>query len=108
MSDRYILGPDGEPVRCPDLLEWCRWYESADQRVACDEAAGVRVSTVFLGLDHGLARRLCANVPAPPILWETMVFGGEHNGRVERYSSRADALAGHRELCREVGVPTRE
>lgn len=51
----------------------------------------MRVSTVFLGLDHsfGLAGdRL-------PLLWETMIFGGKHDGYVDRYSSRGAALKGH-------------
>ena len=30
-----------------------------------------------------------------PILWETMIFGGEHDQYQERYTNRHAALAGH-------------
>jgi hypothetical protein len=63
---RYILNAAGDPAPCEDLLEWARWYEERDnRRVALDEVNGVRVSTVFLGLDHGWGR-------GAPALWETM------------------------------------
>lgn len=54
------------------------------------------VSTVFLKLDHSFAG-------GPPLLWKTMVFAANARGEVtsfleldaDRYSSRADADAGH-------------
>ena len=57
----------------------------------------VRVSTVFLCMDHG---RLFDDDGQPienpvPVLWETMIFGGEHDQYQERYTSHEDALAGH-------------
>ena len=89
VTDRYILDETGEPVPCPDLLTWGRWFEaSQDRHVARDEIGDVLISTVFLGLDHGWGR-------GPPVLWETMVFGGKLDEQQERYVSRADALAGH-------------
>lgn len=47
----------------------------------------MKVSTVFLGLDH--------NLYGPPHLFETMIFGGEHDGYQERYSTWAEAETGH-------------
>ena len=47
------------------------------------------VSTVFLGLDHAWNSDV-------PVLWETMIFGGEHDQYQERYTSHEDALEGHK------------
>lgn len=89
MSRYYILNEAREPVPC-DLHSWCRWFEQAEaRRVALWECAGVRVSTVFLGLDH----RFYGD--GPPLIFETMVFGGEHDGRQDRYATWPEAQAGH-------------
>jgi hypothetical protein len=56
----------------------------------------VEVSTVFLCIDHNF----CGN--GDPILWETMIFGGKHDGYCDRYPSRVDALAGHETACEMV------
>lgn len=104
MTDRFILNEAGEPERCEDLLRWARWFQSAERHVAQDldeghdgdPAARVRVSTVFLGLDHNFG-------PAgPPVLWETMVFGGLLDGECQRYTSRDEAFIGHQDMCRRV------
>jgi len=92
-----IEQPGSTAVRPARLLEWARWYEAREGeftagggRVArdTDEVRGVCVSTVFLGLDHNLGRDV-------PLLFETMVFGGEHDQYQERYSTYLAALAGH-------------
>ena len=96
VTGKYIL-VDGEPVAEPDLMAWGRWFEDADRQVAVtyiDEARTVRVSTVFLGLDHNF------NEGGAPILWETIVFGGPHDQEQDRYASKADALAGHGRLVK--------
>lgn len=88
MSDKYIL-VDGAVVAEPDLLKWTRWLANAERVVANTDVGEASVSTVFLGLDHNISRR------GPPVLWETMIFGGRHDGRQQRYTSRAAAEAGH-------------
>ena len=101
-TGKYIL-VDGEPVEEPDLMAWGRWFEDADRQVALtyiDEARTVRVSTVFLGLDHTLARP-CRD-GAAPILWETMVFGGKLDQEQERYETKAEAVAGHNEWVKKA------
>ena len=87
MSDMYIL--DGhEPVPEPDVIAWARWFESADRQVRDTARDDVRVSTVFLGLDHGFPGRR-------PQLFETMLFvNGALEGR-ERYCTWDEAEAGH-------------
>lgn len=72
ITGKYIL-VDRIPVEEPDLFKWGRWMEEQHRRrVAETMVEGIRVSTVFLGLDHGCGE-------GPPILFETMIFGGEHN-----------------------------
>lgn len=100
----YMLDADGEPVAVEDVLEWSRWWQTANRIVAQDkdEAPGasddVMVSTVFLGLDHNF------NATGPPVLWETLVFGGPLDGEMWRWTSRTDALVGHQEVCRLVAA----
>lgn len=88
--NKYILDANDQPVVCDDVLEWGRWFEGADdrRRVARTEFEGGYVSTVFLGLDHNFTH-------GDPVLWETMIFGGPHDGYQERYTSKADAEIGH-------------
>lgn len=99
---KYILDEHGEPQECRDLLEWSMWMERTrtdGTRVIAhdrDEAPGapdVFVSTIFLGLDHKHF------LDGPPILFETMVFGGLHDGYQKRYTSREEALRGHQVAC---------
>jgi len=92
MTDKYIL-QDKTPVPCNDLMEWARWFETADRHVAQDRIGEVRISTVFLGLNHRFA-------PGAPLLFETMIFGGSHDGHQERCTfwdqaekQHADAVA---------------
>jgi hypothetical protein len=94
VSELYILR-DGEPVVTDNLREWGEFYQNNDnRRVAWTEHGGVRVSTVFLGLDHGWN--------GTPLLFETMVFGGELNEETDRYSTLEEAQAGHEAMCRRV------
>ena len=59
-----------------------------DRRVALDVVGDATVSTVHLTFDHSMGS-------GPPVLWETMVFGGEHDQWTDRYTSLEDAVAGH-------------
>jgi len=87
MTDKYIL--DGrEAVPCHDLTEWGTWFENADRHVAKDEIGDVKISTIFLGLDHSFGQ-------GPPLLFETMVFGGDADGDMDRYSTWEEAEQGH-------------
>lgn len=91
MSDgmsNFILDENGDPVRCGDIGKWANWYKTAERHIGDDVVKNIRVSTVFLGVDHGWGRDR-------PILWETMIFGGKHDDYQERYASKQEALAGH-------------
>lgn len=90
MTDKYILeGKEPKPV--DDLLHWARWYENnADaRRVLKTEVHFSSISTVFLAMDHRFG-------DGPPLLFETMIFGGEHDGDQWRYSTWDEAEAGHK------------
>ena len=90
MSRWYILDNNNKPIPKP-VLEAAQWLEDNDHRrtVKRDEIGDILVSTVFLGLDH-------AWDSDTPVLWETMIFGGEHNQYQDRYTSYEDALEGHK------------
>jgi hypothetical protein len=88
--ETYILDENGQPVREPNLDRWWIWFGTDENRVLRqdDLPGGISVSTVFLGLDHRFGR-------GPPVLWETIIFGGTHDQYQERYISREAALKGH-------------
>jgi hypothetical protein len=89
MTHFYVLDANDKPVREPDLVAWARFMEGAGRHVAQDRIGDVYISTVFLGLDHGWGAQR-------PVLWETMVFGSKLDETQERYTTREEALAGHR------------
>ena len=59
-----------------------------------------RVSTVFLHLDHNW------NPDGEPVLFETMIFGGENDEQMWRYSTWDEAKAGHDRIvnCLKEGI----
>lgn len=89
MSDYYILF-DRRPVPV-DASVWSHWFETheAERRVASTEFHGGHVSTVFLGLDHRFGHQ------GPPLLFETMIFGGPEDGYQKRFSTWEQAEEGH-------------
>lgn len=83
----YIL--DGHvPRKVESLEEWAKKFGSVDRRVGDDMIGDVRVSTVFLGFDH-------AYLGGPPLLFETMIFGGSEDGYQDRCSTWEQAEAQH-------------
>ncbi len=96
---RYILDPQGEPISEPNLMKWAIWMQNTPRHIARneDDSTGVYVSTVFLGFDYNYNGKA-------PILWETMIFGGEHDQYQDRYCSRQEALEGHKIACKLAGV----
>lgn len=92
----YIL--DGHtPVPTYELMVWAKWYEKADRHVGNDRIAGIHISTVFLSIDHGY------DSSQPPVLFETMVFGGgDLNETMIRYATWAEAEAGHKDIVEAV------
>lgn len=97
----YILDENGEP-KCigsgtEDMLRWVKCFEDEKRIVKQEYIGPYQVSTVFLGLDHNFRPE------GPPVLWETMVFGGELHGECTRCSgSREQALAMHERMVKRV------
>lgn len=86
----YILNPDHTIYTTTDVREWGAWFEDVSKR-RVDQTIkdGVRISTVFLGIDHGFGFGVA------PLLFETMIFGGEHDMDQWRYASWEAAVEGH-------------
>jgi hypothetical protein len=94
MSDYYIL--EGRtPVKVDSIREWAARFNEGSKRVAFTTVGDADVSTVFLGLDHSWGG-------GPPLLFETMVFGGQYDEEQWRYSTYDDALEGHLEIVKMV------
>lgn len=64
-----------------------RWDERFIRKTNC--RGGVCVSTVFLGVDYNFS------MEGPPIVFETMVFGGIYDQEMWRYSEYDKAWADH-------------
>jgi len=61
-------------------------------RVALAVVGGVKISTVFLGINHNFEDSRV------PIVFETMIFNGRHDECCERYATWQDAVAGHKKV----------
>ena len=84
---KYIL--EGKiAVPTDDLIAWGRCFEGASRIVKQEDVGDAHVSTVFLGIDH-------RHRDGPPLLFETMVFGGPLDGEQERCSTWEQAEAQH-------------
>ncbi len=87
MSEYYILdGKTAVPVA--DGVVWAEQFDRSTRCVARTETPHYTVSTVFLGMNH-------AYDDGPPMLFETMVFGGPLEGAMERCSTWDEAEAQH-------------
>lgn len=85
----YILDDEDKPIRST-IDDYSKWLQENPERKAVkqEHVGDVYISTVFLGLDHSWNE-------GKPVLWETMIFGGEHDQYMDRYSSVEGALQGH-------------
>lgn len=95
----YILGPDGRtPVPCADPEQWHNWFfRSAEQRIVARTRLGAEeVSTVFIGTNTE------ADFETPPCLFETMVLGGPHDGKVSKTRTWKEAEEQHKLFCEKI------
>lgn len=65
------------------------------RRVGLDSVGEVKVSTVWLGVNYNWG-------DGAPIIFESMIFGGDRNGDMVRYSTLEQAEAGHRAILAEL------
>jgi hypothetical protein len=92
----YILDANKAAIPCTDLFDWGRWMKDTEKRrvgdITIDDA---QISTVFMGLDHNFSG-------GEPLLFETMIFGGEHDQYQERCSTWEQAVEMHDRVVRMV------
>ena len=95
----HILDKDGAPVLATSYEEYYQWRKHEIWIIGKTAVGKVRVSTVFLGVDHSLG------LGGPPLWFETMIFGGrkgEFHDYCERYETISDARIGHRRAAAMV------
>lgn len=90
----YYYNRDGRPIT---LEAWSALLaDPTYQRVALTRVDDdVEVSTVWLGLNHRFIGE------GPPLIFETLVFGGPLDGHMDRYPNEVAALAGHDQMVAE-------
>lgn len=83
--------PDGKPV---SMEKWVTLFEHRQQVAKTTLPGGIRVSTVYLGVNHNW------DPEGPPLIYETMVFGPDRFRDIDmaRYTTREQAEAGHRTM----------
>jgi hypothetical protein len=96
MSGLYILNEKKEAVPIEDMGEWTLSRLESMRRVASTllkvEEEEVHISTVFLGVDHSFN---IGEEETPPILFETMIFGGKSSEYQNRCSTWNEAIEMH-------------
>jgi len=91
----YVL-IDKTPYPVRDIWQWSNFYANFDNRkVAFDSIGGIDISTVFLGLDHGWSNE-------KPVLFETMIFGGDDNEKCFRCCTWEEAELMHKKAVEMV------
>lgn len=98
MSDNYIL-EGHKAVKIDDVITWARMFEKTDRVVRKTTIGDAEVSTVFLGLDHQYG-------DGPPLLFETMVFGGKLDQEQDRCTTWEEAEVMHEAMCERVRSTT--
>jgi hypothetical protein len=91
--DWYLLDDNHNVIGPTEDIAAAHENKTKHHRVALTKVYdGCEVSTVFLGLNHAWGDR------DPPLLFESMVFGGPFSDDQERYATWAEAEAGHARL----------
>ena len=96
----HYFGPDGAELT---LEEWSELFGRRREDMSPESwwrketaiDADVRVSTVWLGLNHSF-------LPGRRLYWETMIFGGIADQYQCRYGSREEALDDHERIVRDL------
>ena len=96
MSTDYY-GPDGQPMT---MEEWAAARSRDDDSLwqkhhLVTKTDSAEVSTVWLGMDHSWG-------DGPPLIFESLVFGGALADEMDRYSTWREAQNGHAALVDRV------
>jgi hypothetical protein len=78
-------------------MGWAKSLEGKDRHVDQTKLpGGIRVSTVFLGIDHNFFDE------GPPLLFETMIFGIDDDSYQTRCSTYDQAVKMHEKALKHV------
>lgn len=87
VDSKLWMDKEGNPI---DARRWAELHgDDSYMRIGEERMPGMWVSTVWLGINHNFAPQ------GPPILFETMIFGGPFDTECWRYSTEVEAMAGH-------------
>lgn len=79
------------------MAEWAKLFDDGEARTVAKTTVGdAKVSTVFLGIDHGDGRG------SQPLIWETMVFASDGDEYTNRYWTYEQAANGHVEVVKRL------
>ena len=101
----YKLNPDHTTEVLPDgEYPLQKEFTAAIKHVGDETIDGQRVSTVFLHLDHNW------EPGGPPVLFETMIFGGPYDQEMWRYHTWEEAKVSHDKIihCLKHGINPNE
>jgi hypothetical protein len=119
----FMLDAENNVVPMNDFTAWAHWFEHFANRIVgyTEITSECKVSTVFMGVDQRFvltvgSRDLRHREPArvrgraadeafdngPPLVFETMIFGGPFDEWAWRYSSWDDAETGHKAAVRKA------
>lgn len=90
----YILIDKIPVVSTYDNNEWQIWDNNNQDKKRVDYTLlpnGIKISTIFLGLDHSFDY----SEGHIPVLFETMIFGGNNDQYQKRYTTWDEAEKGH-------------
>ena len=80
------------------MQQWSVLHNPEYIRVAKTQVRDMEVSTVWLGIDHSFF------ADSAPIIFETMIFGGDRDQHCWRYSTEAEALDGHEYVVSQLQI----
>ena len=93
MLDCNVLDDRRRPRLANSMKEWATFLSSPDCVVASTDIGEVNVTTAFTGIDLGYATF------GPPMLFATMIFGGQYDGVGALAATWEVAEIVHEERC---------
>jgi hypothetical protein len=95
MVGRYYILKDKKPILVDDFMEYALWMNDPKNVIIEKTNIGdIQVSTVFLGIDIGGFWH-----KGSPLVFETMIFGGEMDTTKWNYETWEEAVEGHKKAC---------
>lgn len=100
----YRLDRDGNPIECETYEEWIEWEKTNQNllRVGATFFPGGVVITSFMGRNLAMGE---FKETGPPVVFETMVFGGPWSGLQKRSCTLESAKQAHQEVVDLLQIP---